>query len=113
MRFQVLLSWGVTSCLCIDKIPEAAKTKVSKAKEIFFIKEYTPPPPPPKKNGSFKHAPTCLRHCVGRFAKHHPNVYAMKEGGAIILAVVLLLPPAPCLETLCFIMKANLLCLCF
>ncbi len=24
--------WGVTSCLCIDKIPEFAKTKVSKPK---------------------------------------------------------------------------------
>ncbi len=28
-------------------------------------------------------------------------MYAKKEGGAFILAVVLLLPPAPCLETLC------------
>ncbi len=36
---------------------------------------------------------TGLRHYVGRFAKHHPNVYAIKEGVAIILAVVLLLPP--------------------
>ncbi len=33
MRFQVLLSlWSVTSWLCIDKIPEVAKTKVSKPK---------------------------------------------------------------------------------
>ncbi len=33
MRFQVLLSlWSVTSCLCIDKIPEVAKIKVSKPK---------------------------------------------------------------------------------
>ncbi len=31
-----------------------------------------------------------------RFAKHRPNVYAKKEGGDIILAVVLLLPPALC-----------------
>ncbi len=31
MRFQVLISlWSVTSCLCIDKIPEIAKTEVSK-----------------------------------------------------------------------------------
>ncbi len=29
-------------------------------------------------------------HDVGRF-KNHPNVYAMKEGGTIFLAVVLLL----------------------
>ncbi len=33
---------------------------------------------------------------MGRFAKHRLNVYAKKEGGTIILAVVLLLPPAPC-----------------
>ncbi len=33
MQFQVLLSlWSVTSCLCIDEIPEVAKTKVSKPK---------------------------------------------------------------------------------
>ncbi len=33
MRFQVLLSlWSVTSWLCIDEIPEVAKTKVSKPK---------------------------------------------------------------------------------
>ncbi len=38
MRFQVLLSlWSVTSCLFIDKIPEVAKTKVSK-REILFIR---------------------------------------------------------------------------
>ncbi len=36
MRFKVFLSlWSVTSCLCIDKIPEVAKTKVSKP-EIFL-----------------------------------------------------------------------------
>ncbi len=33
---------------------------------------------------------------MGSFAQHRPNVYAKKEGGTIILAVVLLLPPAPC-----------------
>ncbi len=33
MRFQVFLSlWSVTSCSCIDKIPEVANTKVSKPK---------------------------------------------------------------------------------
>ncbi len=35
---------------------------------------------------------------MGRFAKYHPNVYAKKEGGTIILAVVLLVPPAPCMS---------------
>ncbi len=30
MRFQVFLSlWSVTSCLCIDKIPEVSKPKSS------------------------------------------------------------------------------------
>ncbi len=39
MRFQVLLSlWSVTSCLCIDKIPEVAKTKVSKPKRYYLSK---------------------------------------------------------------------------
>ncbi len=36
--------WSVTSCLCIDTIPEVAKTKVSK--EIFFIKVKTRPRSP-------------------------------------------------------------------
>ncbi len=37
MRFQVLLSlWSVTSCSCIDEIPEVAKTKVSKPK-IYYL----------------------------------------------------------------------------
>ncbi len=46
MQFQVLLSlWSVISCLCIDKIPEVAKTTVSKP-EIFFIKVKTLPCPP-------------------------------------------------------------------
>ncbi len=60
-------------------------------------------------------APTCLRHGVGRFAKKHcPNVYAMKEGRTIILAVVLLLPPAPCRgDAVCFVVKAKVLCLGF
>ncbi len=38
VRFQVFLSfWSVTSWLCIDKVPEVAKTEVSKPK-TFFIK---------------------------------------------------------------------------
>ncbi len=39
MRFQVFLSlWSVTSWLCIDKIPEVAKTKVSKPKRYSLSK---------------------------------------------------------------------------
>ncbi len=39
MRFQVFLSlWSVTSCLCIDTIPEVAKTKVSKPKRYSLSK---------------------------------------------------------------------------
>ncbi len=53
---------------------------------------------------------TGLRHDVGRSAKHRPNVYAIKEGGAIILAVVLLLPRRV-LQTLCFVVKEKRLCL--
>ncbi len=38
MRFQVFISlWSVTNCLCIDHIPEVAKTSL-KTKDIFFIK---------------------------------------------------------------------------
>ncbi len=77
--------------LCIDKIPEVAKTKVSNPKRyslsklrLVLLKRL------------IQTRPTCLHHGVGRFAKHRPNVYAMKEGGAIILSVVLLLPPASC-----------------
>ncbi len=46
MRFQVLLSLcSVTSCSCIDNIPQVAKTSL-KTKEIFFIKVKTLPHPP-------------------------------------------------------------------
>ncbi len=39
MRFQVLLSlWSVTSCLCIDKIPEVTKTKVLNLKRYSLLK---------------------------------------------------------------------------
>ncbi len=39
MRFQALLSlWSVASCLCIDEIPEVAKTKVSKPKRYSLSK---------------------------------------------------------------------------
>ncbi len=38
-------------------------------------------------------------------------VYTMKEGGAIILAVVLLLPPASCSGDAVFVVKEKLLCL--
>ncbi len=56
--------------------------------------------------------PSRLRRSVWRFAKHHPDVYAMREGRTIILAVVFLLPPAPCPgHAVCFIMKAKALCL--
>ncbi len=46
MRFQVFLSlWSVISWFCIDKIPEVAKTKVSKPKRYSLSKLrfcYTP-----------------------------------------------------------------------
>ncbi len=39
MRFHILLSlWGVTSWLCIDTIPEIAKTKASKPKRYSLSK---------------------------------------------------------------------------
>ncbi len=50
---------------CIDKMPEVAKTKVSNPKTYSLSKlrrVYA------FLNASFKHAPTCLHHGVGRFA---------------------------------------------
>ncbi len=94
MRFQVFLSlWSVTSCLCIDKIPEVAKTKVSKPKRYSLLNLRLDHAPLKR---LIQTRPTCLRHDVGRFAKHCPNVYAKKGGVIFILAVVLLLPLAPC-----------------
>ncbi len=83
-------SLSVPSCLCIDKIPEVAKTKVSK----------------PKPKTAHLNTPPRLRHCVGRFAKHHPNVYAKKEGETIVLAIVLLLP-APCVGDTVFCCESE------
>ncbi len=107
MRFQVLRSlWSVISCLCIDKIPEVLRL----TKEIFFIKVKICPH---ASKAAHSNMPPRLHHCVGRFAKHRPNVYAMKEGGTFSLAVVLLLPP-PCPEdAVCFVVKAKVLCLGF
>ncbi len=94
MRFLSFLSlWTVSSWLWINKIPEVAKTKASKPKRYSLSKL------------RLGHAPlkrliqtrsACLHHDVGRFAKHHPNIHAKKEGVTFVLAVVLLLPPAPC-----------------
>ncbi len=94
MGFQDFLSlWSFTSCLCIYIIPKVAKIKVSKPKRYSFFKVKTLPR---LLKRLIQTPPTCLCHDVGRFSKHRPNVYTMKEGGTIILAVVLLLPPAPC-----------------
>ncbi len=60
--FKLFFLFDVTSCLCIDEIPEVAKTKVSKPKRYSLSKLSKPP-----LNGSFKHAPTCLRHDVEIF----------------------------------------------
>ncbi len=69
MRFQVFLSlWSVTSCSCIDKIPEDAKTCLN--------------------------APHMSTSRCGEICKT-PPIYAKKEGGTIILAVVLMLSPEP------------------
>ncbi len=94
MRFLSFLSlWTITCWLWINKIPEVAKTKTSKPKRYSLSKL------------RLGHAPlkrliqtrsACLHHDVGRFAKHHPNIHAKKEGVTFVLAVVLLLPPSPC-----------------
>ncbi len=50
---------------------------------------------------------------MGRFAKHRSNLYSKKEGGTIILAVVLLLLPAPCPGDAVFRCEVKVLCLGF
>ncbi len=79
--------------MCIDKIPEDTKTKVSKPKRYSLSKLRLVHAPLKR---LIQTHPTCLHHGVGRYAKHHPNVHAKKEAGTITLAEVLLLPPAPC-----------------
>ncbi len=54
-------------------IPEIVKTKVSKPKRYYFLNVKTWPSPPKTAN---LNTPPCLRHGVGRFSKHCPNVYA-------------------------------------
>ncbi len=65
IRFQVLLFlWRVTSCSCIDKIPEVAKTKVSKP-EIFYIKVKTLPCPPKTAHlNTPPHVSQCGKICI-------------------------------------------------
>ncbi len=94
MRFQVFLSlWSVTSCSCIDKIPEVAKTKVSKPNKYSLSKLRLCQA---HLKRLFQTRPHMSTSRCGEICKHSPNVYAMKEGGTIILAVVLLLLPALC-----------------
>ncbi len=67
MRFQVLLSlWSVTSWLCIDKIPEVAKTKVSKPKRYSLS------------NLRFCHAP------LKRLIQIHPHMSTSRCGNICI-----------------------------
>ncbi len=87
MQFQVLLSlWSVTSCLCIDKIPEVAKTEVSKPKRYSLSK---------------------LRLChalLKRLIQTHLHMSTSRCGKICITppkhtrseSIVLLLPPASC-----------------
>ncbi len=102
MRFQVLLSlWSVTSGLCIDKILEIAKTKVSKPKRFSLS------------NLRFCHAP--LKRLInpppmstsrcGIICVMLPKCSAKKEGMVSVTAVVL---KQSCQgEALCFYAKAK------
>ncbi len=53
--------WGVTSCLCIDKIPEVAKIKVSKPKRYSLSKVKTLPRPP---KTAHSNTPRCGNICI-------------------------------------------------
>ncbi len=93
MRFQVFLSlWSVTSCLCIDKILEVAKTKDSKPKRYTLSKLRLCHAPLKWLIQTRPHMSTSR---CGNICKTLPK-HTHKEGRTIILAVVLLLPPAPC-----------------
>ncbi len=83
VRFQVFLSlWSVTSWLCIDKIPEVAKTKVSKPKRYSLFKVKTLPSPLKWLIQTHPHMSTSR---CGRFSKHRPNVLRKKEAWLLFL----------------------------
>ncbi len=92
MWFQVLLSlWGVTSWLCVDKIPEVTKTKVSKPKRYSLSKLRLVHVPLKRLIQTPPH--------ITRWEDLHntAQTYTQKKEGMIfILAVDLLLPPALC-----------------
>ncbi len=88
MQFQVLLSlWRVTSGLWIDKIPEVAKTKVSKPKINSYIKVKTLPRPPKTAN---LNTPPHVYIMVWEDLQFHQNVHAKKVGVVSVTAVVLM-----------------------
>ncbi len=70
------------------------KTWSLKTNEIFFIKVKTWPRPP--KTAHSNMPPNVYITLCGKIAKHHPKVYAKKEGVIFILAVVLFLLTEPC-----------------
>ncbi len=80
-----------------------------KPTDIFFIKVKTRPRTP--KNGSFTHAPTCLRHDVEICAYCRPNFHTNKECVVSVTAVVLMQPCQG--DTVCFYAKGKALYLAF
>ncbi len=109
MPFQVLLSlWSVTSCSCIDKIPEVAKTKVSKPKRYSLLKLRLCHAPLNRFIQTRPHMSTsrCGNICIMR-----PNVHAKKEGVVSVTAEVLMQPCQG--DAVCFYAKAKALYLAF
>ncbi len=77
MRFQVLLSlWSVTSLLCIDMIPEVAKTKVSKPMKYSLSKLRFCHAPPKRLIQTRPHMSTsrCGNICIRRGFSNRSSV---------------------------------------
>ncbi len=97
MRFQVFLSlWSVTSCLFIDKIPEVAKTKVSKPKRYSLSKLRLPCTP----KTAHSNTPPHVYVMMWKYLHNASNVHAKKEGVVSVTAVVLMQPCQG--EAVCF-----------
>ncbi len=77
---------GVTSWLCIDKIPEVAKTKVSNPRRYSLLKVKTP----------YLNTPPHVYVTVWEDLQNTAQMCIKERGRTFILAVVLLVPPAPC-----------------
>ncbi len=102
--------WSVTSCLCIDKIPEVAKTKVSKPKR-YSLEKFR-----------FNHAhlkrliqtrPHMSTSRCGEICKTPPKCICKERGRDFYSRSSIVAAAGVMSWRCCFIVKAKLLCLGF